>query len=130
MPTTAREIEDEVLAQAAIAAEPSKSANGNGNGNGKNGSGGTAAGLDPVGFAGLSGGSEANGQPTDWSRSYHGLSVQPFDEKVSEILLAPVDPMDIEMKPGVFLLVFYFLTLWYGVFRVRNADGELDLDVD
>lgn len=102
MPTTAREIEDEVLAQAAIVAEPSKAVNGNGNG--KNGSGATAAGLDPVGFAGLSGGSEATGQPTDWSRSYHGLSVQPFDEKVSDILLAPVDPMDIEMKPGAFLL--------------------------
>lgn len=111
MPTTAREIEDEVLAQAAIAAEPSKAVNGSGNGN--NGSGGAAAaGLDPVGSAGLTGGSESSGQPTDWSRSYHGLSVQPFEDKVSEVLLAPVDPMDIEMKPGVFLPIYYSLFLF------------------
>lgn len=41
-----------------------------------------------------------DGSPSDWSRSFHGLSSQPFDKDVSEILLAPVDPMDIEMKPG------------------------------
>ncbi|EIM85646.1 mitochondrial genome maintenance MGM101 [Stereum hirsutum FP-91666 SS1] len=47
----------------------------------------------------LGGGSESSGQPTDWSRSYHGLSVQPFEEKVADVLLAPVDPLDVEMKP-------------------------------
>jgi len=37
---------------------------------------------------------------TDWSTSYHGLSTQAFSKDIAEILLAPVDEMDIEMKPG------------------------------
>jgi len=37
---------------------------------------------------------------TDWSRSYHGLSQMPFDKGIAEILLAPVDPADVEIKPG------------------------------
>lgn len=37
---------------------------------------------------------------TDWSRSYHGLSTQPFPTEVADILLASIDPLDIEMKPG------------------------------
>ena len=40
------------------------------------------------------------GAPTDWSRSYHGLSSQAFSKEIAEILLSPVDPMDIEIKPG------------------------------
>jgi len=36
---------------------------------------------------------------TDWSTSYHGLSTQAFSKDIAEILLAPVDEMDIEMKP-------------------------------
>ena len=40
------------------------------------------------------------GSTTDWSRSYHGLSAQPFPSEVADILLASVDPLDIEMKPG------------------------------
>ncbi|KAG9030367.1 hypothetical protein FRB95_004022 [Tulasnella sp. JGI-2019a] len=35
----------------------------------------------------------------DWSKSYHGLSTQPFSSECSEILQAPIDPNDIEMKP-------------------------------
>ncbi|OCH94285.1 mitochondrial genome maintenance MGM101 [Obba rivulosa] len=35
----------------------------------------------------------------DWSKSYHGLSQQPFSKEAAEILMAPVDPLDIEMKP-------------------------------
>jgi hypothetical protein len=38
---------------------------------------------------------------TDWSRSYHGLSVNPFSKDITDILLAPIDPMDIEIKPGL-----------------------------
>lgn len=38
--------------------------------------------------------------PTDWSRSYHGLSEQAFSKDIADILLAPIDPLDIEMKPG------------------------------
>lgn len=38
--------------------------------------------------------------PLDWSRSYHGLGSQPFPKEVNEVLLAPVDPLDVEIKPG------------------------------
>ena len=37
---------------------------------------------------------------TDWSRSYSGLSVQPFSKEVAVILQAPIEPLDVEMKPG------------------------------
>jgi len=37
---------------------------------------------------------------TDWSRSYSGLSTQPFSAEISEVLQAPIDEMDVEMKPG------------------------------
>lgn len=42
------------------------------------------------------------GGPTDWSRSYHGLSVEPFAKEVADILQAPIDPLDVEIKPGAF----------------------------
>jgi hypothetical protein len=37
---------------------------------------------------------------TDWSRSYSGLSTQPFSAEISAVLQAPIDEMDVEMKPG------------------------------
>lgn len=37
---------------------------------------------------------------TDWSKSYHGLSSQAFSKDVADVLLAPLDPLDVEMKPG------------------------------
>lgn len=53
---------------------------------------------------------EANGNNhgTDWSKSYHGLSSQAFSKEIAEILLAPIDPLDVEMKPGK----FETLTAW------------------
>ena len=36
----------------------------------------------------------------DWSRSYFGLSVEPFPKEVADILQASLDPADIEIKPG------------------------------
>ncbi|GLB34198.1 putative mitochondrial genome maintenance protein MGM101 [Lyophyllum shimeji] len=36
---------------------------------------------------------------TDWSKSYHGLATQAFPKEVTDVLLAEVDPMDIEIKP-------------------------------
>ncbi|KAF9265687.1 mitochondrial genome maintenance MGM101 [Marasmius fiardii PR-910] len=36
---------------------------------------------------------------TDWSRSYSGLSEQPFSKEATDVLLAPIDPNDVEMKP-------------------------------
>jgi len=41
--------------------------------------------------------SETSGE--DWSRSFHGLSTQPYSKEIAEILQAPVDPLDLEMKP-------------------------------
>ncbi|CAE6428807.1 hypothetical protein ACGC1H_000983 [Rhizoctonia solani] len=37
--------------------------------------------------------------PTDWYTSYHGLSTQPFPKEIADILMAPIDPLDVEMKP-------------------------------
>ena len=36
----------------------------------------------------------------DWSKSYFGLSAQPFAKDIADVLMAPLDPMDVEMKPG------------------------------
>ncbi|KIK80636.1 hypothetical protein PAXRUDRAFT_833415 [Paxillus rubicundulus Ve08.2h10] len=36
---------------------------------------------------------------TDWSKSYHGLSTKAFSKDTADILLAPIDEMDVEMKP-------------------------------
>ena len=41
-----------------------------------------------------------NGSTTDWSRSYHGLSTQPFAPEVADVLQASIEPLDIEVKPG------------------------------
>ncbi|KHJ31730.1 putative mitochondrial genome maintenance protein [Erysiphe necator] len=35
----------------------------------------------------------------DWTRSFHGLSSQPFSKEAAEILMAPLDLDDIEVKP-------------------------------
>lgn len=47
---------------------------------------------------------ENSGTATDWSKSYQGLSVEPFPKEISDILQAPVNPLDVEMKPGTFSL--------------------------
>ncbi|GJJ07264.1 hypothetical protein Clacol_001464 [Clathrus columnatus] len=40
-----------------------------------------------------------DGSPTDWSKSYFGLSAQPFPKEAAEILQQRLDPEDIEIKP-------------------------------
>ena len=35
----------------------------------------------------------------DWARSFHGLSSEPFSKEAAEILLQPIRPTDIEVKP-------------------------------
>ncbi|RHZ71303.1 hypothetical protein CDV55_108099 [Aspergillus turcosus] len=35
----------------------------------------------------------------DWTRSFHGLSAAPFPKEVADILLAEVDPDEVEIKP-------------------------------
>ena len=39
----------------------------------------------------------------DWSRSFHGLSAQPFSEEAAKVLTAPIDIGDVEIKPGTVL---------------------------
>jgi hypothetical protein len=38
--------------------------------------------------------------PTDWSKSYFGLSTQAFSKDIADVLLAPIEPLDVEVKPG------------------------------
>jgi len=63
--------------------------NGNGNGN--------RTATDKNGHSWAEG--SGDGSPLDWSRSFHGLSSQPFDKDITDILLTPIDPVDIEIKP-------------------------------
>lgn len=35
----------------------------------------------------------------DWTRSFHGLSAEPFAQSAADILLAPVQADDVEVKP-------------------------------
>ncbi|KEF59758.1 uncharacterized protein A1O9_04606 [Exophiala aquamarina CBS 119918] len=35
----------------------------------------------------------------DWTRSFHGLSVEPFSKDAADVLLAPLDSEDVEIKP-------------------------------
>jgi hypothetical protein len=37
---------------------------------------------------------------SDWSSSFKGLSEKPFSKETAELLLAPLKPEDIEIKPG------------------------------
>ncbi|KAF3318996.1 hypothetical protein TWF173_005404 [Orbilia oligospora] len=36
---------------------------------------------------------------TDWSRSFSGLSQEPFAKEVADVLLQPLDPVEVEIKP-------------------------------
>ncbi|KAF7288164.1 Mitochondrial genome maintenance protein [Mycena chlorophos] len=36
---------------------------------------------------------------TDWSKSYAGLSEKPFEKEIADVLLAPLEPDDVEIKP-------------------------------
>jgi hypothetical protein len=49
---------------------------------------------------GLNDGLEGDNGKMDWSRSFHGLSTEAFPKEVVEILTAPLDPEDVEIKPG------------------------------
>ncbi|OMH81769.1 Mitochondrial genome maintenance protein [Zancudomyces culisetae] len=35
----------------------------------------------------------------DWSEDYHGVSTQSFDQRVIDILMAPLENQDVEIKP-------------------------------
>ena len=36
----------------------------------------------------------------DWTTSFYGLSAKPFAKEVADVLLRPLAPADIEIKPG------------------------------
>ncbi|KAA8650485.1 putative mitochondrial genome maintenance protein Mgm101 [Aspergillus tanneri] len=38
-------------------------------------------------------------EKVDWTRSFHGLSAAPFPKEAADILLAPTDPEEVEIKP-------------------------------
>ncbi|KAF8914346.1 mitochondrial genome maintenance MGM101-domain-containing protein [Gymnopilus junonius] len=42
---------------------------------------------------------EATDGTTDWSKSYSGLSTSPFSKEISDVLMAPINPQDVEIKP-------------------------------
>ncbi|KAI0722678.1 mitochondrial genome maintenance MGM101-domain-containing protein [Earliella scabrosa] len=44
-------------------------------------------------------GSPSDPSHPDWSKSYFGLSTQPFPKEAAEVLMQPVDPADVEIKP-------------------------------
>jgi hypothetical protein len=37
---------------------------------------------------------------TDWSKSYFGLSSQPFAKDIADVLMSPLESQDVEVKPG------------------------------
>ena len=51
---------------------------------------------------------------TDWSKSYHGLSAEPFSDHIRQILQTPVDPLDVECKPGMSLFLGSCLGTQFG----------------
>lgn len=55
----------------------------------------------------------------DWSKSYHGLSTQPFSSECAEILQAPIDSNDIEMKPGKTCGTIICILYWLTCFETR-----------
>lgn len=74
------------------------------------------------------GGSEAY---PDWSKSYFGLSTHAFPKESADILLAPIDPLDVEMKPGVLYPLLrenlVGLTTYIYIYIVWFADGLIYL---
>ncbi|KAK3952030.1 mitochondrial genome maintenance MGM101-domain-containing protein [Pseudoneurospora amorphoporcata] len=66
------------------------------NGAGKNKGAFTAA---LTGGGGNGKGYGAAQQTIDWSSSYHGLSTEAFSPEVAKILMQPLDPLDVEVKP-------------------------------
>ena len=61
-----------------------------------------AASANPLesSYSDLSTQSELDASGTDWTRSFAGLSSSPFSKEAANVLLAPLDPLDVEIKPG------------------------------
>ena len=52
-------------------------------------------------------GKEEQEDPHNWSTSFYGLSTQPFSPEISDILMQPLNLDDIEIKPGMYLSLFF-----------------------
>ena len=63
----------------------------------------TSSTPSPAFAAALSGGGNATANGTapaiDWSSSFHGLSTTPFSPETAAVLMQPLNPLDIEIKP-------------------------------
>ncbi|CAG8735164.1 17740_t:CDS:2, partial [Racocetra fulgida] len=72
--------------------------------------------------------SENTSTEQDWSKSFFGLSVKPFSKEVTEILLAPVAPEDIEIKPDgiIYLPEIKYRRILNRAFGPGVARGEQD----
>lgn len=53
---------------------------------------------------------ESDPSRVDWSRSFHGLSQEAFPKEAAEVLLAPIDPQSVEIKPDG---IVYMPEIWY-----------------
>lgn len=53
----------------------------------------------PVERTGLQSDELGDASKIDWSRSYFGLSAEPFSKEIANILQSPLDTLDIEVKP-------------------------------
>lgn len=42
---------------------------------------------------------DENSAQIDWTTSFHGLSDAPFSKEAANVLLKPIDPNDVEVKP-------------------------------
>ncbi|CAK7265067.1 hypothetical protein SEPCBS119000_001321 [Sporothrix epigloea] len=42
---------------------------------------------------------DPNAPPVDWSSSFHGLSTTRFSTEIANVLMTPINPQDIEIKP-------------------------------
>lgn len=52
---------------------------------------------------------DVNDRSMDLSKSYYGLSTEPFEKEKADILMAPIEPNDVEIKPGISVFLLYFL---------------------
>jgi hypothetical protein len=63
----------------------------------------------------------------NWSTSFHGLSTARFPDEVANILLEPIKPEDIEIKPGKFLNIRISLLRSLCLLLLLLQDGMLYL---
>jgi len=53
---------------------------------------------------------ESDPTQVDWSKSFHGLSQEAFPKEAADVLLAPIDPQSVEIKPDG---IVYMPEIWY-----------------